>query len=78
MLAAAMLLLLPLSVSGHAPRLVHVQNLDDEEHDKADSGVDEIATKVMELVAFCFPGDVCHRADRRHVQERHGEGGQHE
>jgi hypothetical protein len=53
-----LLLLLTPPVRGHAPRLVHIQDLDHEQHHKAEPGMEEVAPKPVETGTFRLLGYV--------------------
>src|SRR5919107_3022785 len=65
-----LLLLLTPPVPGHAPRLVHIQDLDHEQHHKAKPGMEEVAPKPVETGTFRLLGYVYQDAHVRHVQKQ--------
>src|ERR687898_1701373 len=65
-----LLLLLTPPVRGHAPRLVHIQDLDHEQHHKAEPGMEEDAPKPVETGTFRLLGYVSQDAHVRHVQKQ--------
>lgn len=76
----AFLVLLALPVRSHASRLVHVEDLDDEQHHESDPGVEEVAPESVEAGTFCRSCDVGLGTHRGHVQDQDdgGEDGEHE
>jgi hypothetical protein len=75
-----LLVVLTPPVGGHAPRLVHIERRDHEQHQQASTGVEEIASKPAELGAVRLSRHLCQGAHGRHVQQQDygGKDGQHQ
>lgn len=69
-----LLVLLAPPVRGQAPRLVHIQCRDDEQHQQSEAGMQEVAPKPAEVGRVCLSRSLRHHAHGRHVQQEDGGG----